>query len=138
MTVNLNRGVAQGTVIAITPFDNNTRITLAIADDYKDKNQQWVNRSYIAQFAFFGEGTMSMIERVVEKGAQLTIEYKLTSYIPKNSEYHTIALTGVSLYATPKTREDSEAQPQAPRRAPSRKAPKPVIEDDDDEEVLPW
>lgn len=139
MTINLNHGVLQGRVAAITPFDNNVRLLVAVDDDYKDKNGQYVDRSYFVSVSFFGEAQIERLVRMAQKGTPITIEYKLTSYIPKNSEYHTVSVTGTNFYVASESNSAPAEKSNNTRRAPApnsnRKSDAP---EKDSEGDVPW
>lgn len=99
MAINLNHGVLMGKVIGIYPKDSNVRINLAVEDDYRDRNKQYVDRDYIISVSFLGDFLMEKAIKTAQKGEMLLIEYKLTSYKPQDSQYQVVSVTGTNIYA---------------------------------------
>lgn len=98
MTTNLNHGTVMGKVIGIYPKDNNVRINLAVQDDYRDRNKQYVDRSYIISVSFLGEYLMEKAVKTAVKGEMALIEYKLTSYKPQDSQYQVVSVTATNIH----------------------------------------
>lgn len=124
--INLNHGVLMGRVIGINTFESNIRLAIAVNDDYQDKNKQFVSRSYVVNVSFFGENQIKRIIKSVNKGTDITVEYKLTSYVPKNSQYHTTTVSGVNFYVN-----SDQDNAQSTNSSKSNKRSSTTSDDDD-------
>lgn len=163
MTINLNHGILQGYVVSVYEGEGNVKVTLVGRDDFTNNDGDKMERPYFWPITFFGKQAENIV-KFIEKGSFLTVEVKITSYIPKDSEFHQLSLVGTSFFLTPRISNDSEpaqksntnnknrnndkskSKPARPAARPDRTSrnarpsrnPAPVEAWDDDDELPPW
>lgn len=134
MTVNLNHAIVQGMVVSVIENDNNTKVTIVTNDDYK-KGDEWIQRGYFIPVTYFG-AQAEHIARLVQKGSQVTLEFKVASFKPKDSEYHVPTFNGISFHLTPGANQTQDA-PKKSNNNKRKAAPPQFDEDEDDDDTWP-
>lgn len=120
MGIDVNSAIAQGYVVAVTENDNNTKVTIVVNDDYRNRDGEYVNRGYFLPITFFGSQGENAAN-LIEKGMVITVQYKVTSFIPQGEEYHSLSLVGDRFFL-PRRTGDSEDEKPARRNNNKRKS----------------